>query len=161
MAKLSFSLIWFLLLLFLLLEVFTAAYPVVFHGSLTDRKKFFRSPEHIRYVLSILAIIIILSRHQHGYPWPTLATRSSLLSGPQGYIPYPHWTATARPCEGVHRRTSLMISSLLLQQCPACLVRLTWIVFVMGGRWPNSCCFVECCLQDVQYCSQDSCVVAV
>ena len=25
-----------------------------------------------------------------------------------------------------------MSSSLLLQQCPACLVRLTWIVFVMG-----------------------------
>ena len=29
-----------------------------------------------------------------------------------------------------------MSSSLLFQQCPACLVRLTWIVFVMGGRWP-------------------------
>ena len=27
-----------------------------------------------------------------------------------------------------------MSSSLLLQQCPACLVRLTWIVFVMGGN---------------------------
>ena len=34
--------------------------------------------------------------------------------------------------------TSLMSSFLLLQQCPACLVRLTWIVFVMGGRWPYS-----------------------
>ena len=29
-----------------------------------------------------------------------------------------------------------MSSSLLLQQCPACLVRLTWIVFVIGGKWP-------------------------
>ena len=29
---------------------------------------------------------------------------------------------------------SLMSSSELLQRCPACLVRLTWIVFVMGGR---------------------------
>ena len=38
----------------------------------------------------------------------------------------------------VHRSTSLMSSSLLLQQCPACLVRLTMIVFVMGGRWPYS-----------------------
>ena len=28
-----------------------------------------------------------------------------------------------------------MGSFLLLQQCPACLVSLTWIVFVMGGRW--------------------------
>ena len=33
----------------------------------------------------------------------------------------------ARPYVGVHRSTSLMSSSLLLQQCPACLVRLTWI----------------------------------
>ena len=42
--------------------------------------------------------------------------------------------AFARPYAGVHRSISLMSSSLLLQQCPACLVRLTWIVFVMGGR---------------------------
>ena len=39
---------------------------------------------------------------------------------------------------GVHRSILLMSSSLLLQQCPACLVRLTWIVFVMGDRWPYS-----------------------
>ena len=42
------------------------------------------------------------------------------------------------PYAGVHRITSLMSSSLLLQQCPACLVCLTCIVFVMGGRWPYS-----------------------
>ena len=35
---------------------------------------------------------------------------------------------------GVHRSTSLTISSLLLQQCPACLDRLACIVFVIGGR---------------------------
>ena len=39
----------------------------------------------------------------------------------------------ARPYVGIHRSTSLMSSSLLFQQCPACLVRLTWVVFVMGG----------------------------
>ena len=33
--------------------------------------------------------------------------------------------AFARPCVGVHRSISLMSSSMLLQQCPACLVRLT------------------------------------
>ena len=54
--------------------------------------------------------------------------------------------AFAHPCEGVHRSTSLMSSSLLLQQCPACL---TLIVFVMDGRWPYSCCFVGCYLQDL------------
>ena len=37
-----------------------------------------------------------------------------------------------------------MSSSLLLQQCPACLVRLIWIVFMMGGS-----CFLGCCLQDL------------
>ena len=53
--------------------------------------------------------------------------------------------AFTRPYAGVHRSTSLMSSSLLLQQCPACLVRLTWIVFVMGGRWSYRWCFVGCC----------------
>ena len=53
-----------------------------------------------------------------------------------------------RPYVGVHRSTSFMSSSLLLQQCPAYLVCLTRIVFVMGGRWPYSWCFVGCCRQD-------------
>ena len=57
--------------------------------------------------------------------------------------------AFARPYVGVTRSTSLMSSSLLLQQCPACLVRLTWIVFVIGGRWPYSWCLVGCCQQDL------------
>ena len=55
--------------------------------------------------------------------------------------------AFARSCVEIYRSTSLMSSSLLLQQCPACLVHLTWIVFMMGGRWPYSWCFVGCCLQ--------------
>ena len=57
--------------------------------------------------------------------------------------------AFARSCEGVHRSTSLMSLSLLLQQCPTYLVRLILIVFVMGSRWPYSYCFVGCCLQDL------------
>ena len=55
----------------------------------------------------------------------------------------------ARPYVGVHRSTSLMNSFLLLQQSPACLIRLTWIVFVMGDKWPYSWRFVGCCLQDL------------
>ena len=111
----------------------------------------------------IIIIIIIMSCRQHGYPWPYLATspyHSSLLAGLQGYIPYPHITAVcmyvrasrpafAWPYAGVHWSTSLMSSSLLLQQCPACLVRLTCIVFVMGGRWPYSWCLVGCWRQDL------------
>ena len=54
-----------------------------------------------------------------------------------------------RLCEWVHWRTSLMSSSLLRQQCPACFVRLIWMVLEMVGRWPNSCCFVGYCFQDL------------
>ena len=54
--------------------------------------------------------------------------------------------AFARPCQGVHLSMSLMSSSLLLQQCSAYLVCLTWIVFVISGKWPSSCYFVGCCL---------------
>ena len=53
------------------------------------------------------------------------------------------------PYVGVHKSTSLTISSLLLQQCPACLVRLACIVFVIGGRWPYSWRRVGCCCQDL------------
>ena len=57
--------------------------------------------------------------------------------------------AFARPYVRVHWSTSLMSLSLLLQKCPACLVHLTWIVFMMRGWWPYSWCFVGCCLQDL------------
>ena len=45
--------------------------------------------------------------------------------------------------------TSLTSSSLLLQQCPTCLARLTCIVFVIGGKWPYSWCLAGCCRQDL------------
>ena len=53
--------------------------------------------------------------------------------------------AFAWPYAGVHRSTSLMSSFSLLQHCPACLVRRTWIVFVMGGKWSYSWCLLGCC----------------
>ena len=64
----------------------------------------------------------------------------------------------AHPYKGVHRSMLLMSLSLLLQQCPAYQVCLTWIVFVMAiqlllcGMLP---------LGLVQYCSQHSCVIAI
>ena len=70
--------------------------------------------------------------------------------------------AFARPCVGVHKSTYLMSSSLLLQQCLACLVRPTWIVFVIGGRWPYT--WLSCGVLSpglVQDCTQHSCVIAV
>ena len=68
--------------------------------------------------------------------------------------------AFAWPYAGVHWSTSLMSSSLLLQQCPACLVRLALIVFEMGGRWPYRWCLVGCCFQDLLNIVH-SCVIAV
>ena len=99
----------------------------------------------------IIIIIIIKSCCQHDYLWLSLATspyHSLPLAGLQGYILCPHIAAVCRPAfawpyVGIHRSTSLMSSSLLLQQCPACLVRLTCIVFVMGGKWPYSWCLVN------------------
>ena len=126
------------------------------------------SPQRRRWLIILLwlhttiIIIIIMSYRQHGYPWPSHATspyHSSLLAGLQGYIPYPHIAAVcmfqagrpafAWPYAGVHRSTSLMSSSLLLQQCPACLVRLNCIVFAMWSKWPYSWCLVRCCRQDL------------
>ena len=57
--------------------------------------------------------------------------------------------AFAGPYAGVHRSTSLMSSSLLLQQCSVCLVHLTCIVFMIEGRLLYSWCLAECCRQDL------------
>ena len=49
--------------------------------------------------ITFFHIIIILSCYQHGYPWPSLATRpycSSLPAGPQGYTLYSHRAAVCR-----------------------------------------------------------------
>ena len=47
----------------------------------------------------IVIIIIIMSRYQHGYFWPSLATPTCsplLLAGPQSYIPYRHRATVCR-----------------------------------------------------------------
>ena len=119
-------------------------------------------------------IIIIMSCGQHGYPWPSLSTspyHSSPLTGLQGYIPYHHIAAVCMyvragrsafdwPYAGFHRSTSLTKLFLLLQQCPACLVRLAWIVFVIGGRWPYSGALWGVVARICSI-SQHSCVIAV
>ena len=106
-----------------------------------------------------------MSCRQHGYPWLSLSTspyHSSPLAGLQGYIPYHHIAAVCMfklvallligHMRGVYRSTSLTISPLLLQQCPACLVHLACIAFVIGGRWPYSWCLGGCCCQDLFNC---------
>ena len=84
-------------------------------------------PQQKHPQLPNFAFIIITSRHQHGYPWPSLATspyRPLPPVGLQGYISCRQRPAVckfllvvpafARLCEGVHRSISLMSSFLLL-----------------------------------------------
>ena len=41
------------------------------------------------------------------------------------------------------------ILSLFLQRCPTCFDCLTWMVYEMGGKWPYSCCLMECSFKDL------------
>ena len=103
------------------------------------------------HVVPQAQISLTLSRH---FSLSFIASGRS--SGPHSISSHSCWMyvragcpAFAWPYVGVHRSTSLMSLSLLLQPCPVCLVRLTWIVLVMGGRWPYSWCLVGCCHQDL------------
>ena len=95
---------------------------------------------HHHHVVLVARISLTLSRNFS--PSFIASGRSSGLHPVSSHSCWMHVRAGrpafALPYVGVHRSTSLMSSSLLLQQCPACLVRLTWIVFVRGGRWPYS-----------------------
>ena len=131
---------------------------MVFHDSLREIK----FPQVFRILLSILA-----DYHHHVVPPARISltfsryfSLSFIASGrSSGLHPVSSYKccmyvragrpAFGRPYVEVHRSTSLMSLSLILQQCPACLVRLTRIVFVMGGRWPYSWCLVDCCRQDL------------
>ena len=112
---------------------------------------YYNHHHHHHHIALVARISLTLSRHSS---LSFIALGRS--SGQQPVSSHSCWMyvragrpAFARPCVGIHKSTSLMSSSLLLQQCPACLVRLTWIVFVIGGRWPYSWCLVGCCCQDL------------
>ena len=116
-----------------------------------DHSRKFQPNHHHHHIALVARISLTLSRHSS---LSFIALCRS--SGQHPVSSHSCWMyvragrpAFARPCVGIHKSTSLMSSSLLLQQCPACLVRLTWIVFVIGGRWPYSWCLVGCCCQDL------------
>ena len=113
------------------------------------------------YSNDYIIIIIIMSCCQRRSPWPSLITRlyrSSLPIGLQGYILYQSallyigstWMSCL--CSSMWKESTGVCRLGLrsyFQQCIACLIRLTWIVFVMGDKWPYSCSFVGCCLEDL------------
>ena len=120
-------------------------------SSLTILCRIHHHHHHHHHVALVARISLTLSRHSS----PSFIALGR-YSGQHPVSSHSCWMyvrvgcpAFARPCVGVHKSTSLMSSSLLLQQCPACLVRLTWIVFAIGGRWPYSWCLVGCCRQDL------------
>ena len=88
---------------------------------------------HHHHVVPQKRISLTLSRHFS--LWFIASGKSSGLYPVSSHSCCMHVRAVrpafARPYVGVHRSISLMSSSLLFQQCPACLVRLTWIVFLM------------------------------
>ena len=106
---------------------------------------------HHHHVVPPARISLTLSCH---FSSPFIASGRS--SGPHPVSSHSCWMYVqagrpvfARPYVGVHRSTSLMSLSLLLQQWLESLVHLTWIVFVMGGRWAYSWCLVGCYCQDL------------
>ena len=103
---------------------------------------------------TLLTIYIIIKSHcWHGLPWFSLTPSLSSIAPGRLFKLLPASTQSwwryvfasrqtlAHSYATVYRRTSLMSSSLLLQQCPACLVRDTWMFYEIGGKWPYSCCF--------------------
>ena len=102
---------------------------------------------YIYHVMLVAQISLTLSLATHLYrpllPGGVFQT-TSCIGTELLYVVLAGRPTFSRPCEGVHRSTSLICSSLLLHQCSACQVRLTW----MGGRWPYSCFFVRCHLHD-------------
>ena len=112
--------------------------------------------------------IIIMSCHQHGYPWPILDTfpdRSSPLAGLQGYIPYPHIAAVCMFELLSHMWGSIGVHHLWARPCFSSSVlraRFIWLSFRDGRQVAVQ--LVLCWVLPpglVQYCSQHSCVIAV
>ena len=126
-------------------------YKIYYKSLLFNRNNYFKQQHHHIHVVPLARISLILSCH---FSLSLIASGRS--SGLNAVSSHSFWMyvragrpAFARSYVGVHKSTSLISSSLLLQQCPACLVRLTWIVFVMGSKWPYSLCLVGCCHQDL------------
>ena len=100
------------------------------------------SPGHAASTVSLtlsLSLCLSLSRHS------SLSSISSGRSSRLHPVSVPSFwrivlvdrPTLARPCVGVHRRTSCMSCSSYLN------------VLEMGSRWPYNSCFVACCFQDL------------
>ena len=103
---------------------------------------------HHHHVVQITHISLTLSRNSFLFPIFSGRFSSQYPVSVQSYCWYVLIArpTSARPGEGLHRRTLLMSSTLLL---PVCLVRLIWMILEMGGRLPYSSYFVRCFFKDL------------
>ena len=133
----------FLLWFFNITRCRAAVMSILLYGctTWTQAKRIEKKPDgncshihHHHHVTLVARISLTLSRHSF-LSFITLG-RSS---GQHPVSSHSCWMyvragrpAFARPCVGVHKSTSLMSSSLLLQQCPACL---TYICLCLGDKF--------------------------
>ena len=118
----------------------------------TNKWTNWNSSERIHHHVVLLAqISLTLSRNLSLLSIASFRSSRKHLVPVQSYCRYvlAGRPTPARPCEGIHWRTSLTSSPLLFQQYPSCFIRLITIVLEMGGWWPYSCCFVGCCFRDL------------
>ena len=103
-------------------------------------------------------VAVFIFYDDNHYTTATCLYCPSDLAGPPGLILCQHravvdWFKKVIQTLLVHVKGSTGVHHLWV--CPyssssvACQLCLTWIVYMMGGRWPYSCCLVGCCLQDL------------
>ena len=111
--------------------------------------------------MCLVSVIIMMSCCKHKFPWLFLATRLyclSLPAGLPGYILYRHRAAVESSswlsnfCSSMWEGLQEYIAYDFILTSPA-VARMSGLsnldVFMMGGSWPYSCCFMGCCLQDL------------
>ena len=87
----------------------------------------------LSFFLSLsLSLSIYLSIRPYR-PSPSAGLPDYVLCPRRAFVGLVGRLTLVRSCEGVHKRTSLINLSLFLQQCPAYLVHLTWMILEMGG----------------------------
>ena len=101
----------------------------------------------LRYRREIF-VVTFFDYYNSWFPFKFVKRSWRYLVSAQSWWMYVFATRTTLvcPCVGVHRKASLINSSLLLKQYPEYLSRLSWMVSEMGAKRPFYWVFVGCCL---------------
>ena len=106
-----------------------------------------------------LCIVMNMSSHLLGFSWLSVSPLVPIVHHFWQIFLCPYIAAVDKfyrvvehllvRMKGSVGKPSFIRSSLLLQQCPACLVRRIWMILEIGSRWPHSCYIMGCCFQDL------------